>query len=158
MHLDTVVLCSTGLPLAASVPWIGAPEHCDNRVRSVAFISGVANVGSNTVGNDPLMMSYIATQPVLSMVQANQACFILYAGGVLTDPNCGCCMSPENYESTLVVGYGTDNKTNYYRARMNWGTDWGEAGYIRLARGSYIGECGLLQWTGFPVLPANFTG
>jgi len=40
-----------------------------------------------------------------------------------------------------IVGFGTDSGKNYWTIRNSWGTSWGEAGYIRMIRGS--GKCGL---------------
>jgi cathepsin X len=39
-----------------------------------------------------------------------------------------------------VVGYGTDNATDYWLVRNSWGTSWGELGFFRVERNkNYLG-------------------
>ena len=45
----------------------------------------------------------------------------------------------------LVVGYGptAGGSPAYWIVQNSWGTAWGEAGYMRLARGASYGAAGL---------------
>jgi len=58
----------------------------------------------------------------------------------------------------LAVGYGaedsSDDFTNYYRIKNSWGANWGDHGYINLARSIYDkeGKCGILIDAIYPTL------
>jgi len=56
-----------------------------------------------------------------------------------------------------LVGYGTDNGQDYWTVRNSWNTDWGEDGYIRLARGDGINACGVADQPLFADFLTNFT-
>jgi KDEL-tailed cysteine endopeptidase len=92
--------------------------------------------------SDSAMMSALAQQPVAVAIEADQASFQLYSGGVLTAA-CGTNLD----HGVLAVGYGTLDGTDYYKVKNSWGPDWGMDGYILLARGisQKEGQCGILS-------------
>ena len=56
-----------------------------------------------------------------------------YTGGVISDAEgCGSKLT----HAVAAVGYGTDTETglDYYLVRNSWGADWGDNGYVKLAR------------------------
>jgi len=59
-----------------------------------------------------------------------------YASGVYN----GCTSSTQNH-AVLAVGYGTENGQDYWLVKNSWGANWGDEGYIKIARGS--GMCGI---------------
>lgn len=71
-----------------------------------------------------------------------------YTSGILYDKNCS-----EDFldQAVLVVGYGSENGTDYWLVRNSWGEDWGENGYFRLAR-NRENNCGIASLASYPVL------
>lgn len=113
--------------------------------------TNVANVAPKsytdvTAGSVSALMSAVAQQPVSIAIQANQLAFQLYSSGVLTG-KCGQRLD----HGVLLVGYGTDDNTDYWKVKNSWGESWGEKGYIRIER-SDADLCGVLDAASYPNL------
>ena len=70
----------------------------------------------------------------------------MYSSGILDSNACGTNLD----HAVLMVGYGTDNGTDYWLVKNSWGTSWGESGYIRLEIVSGKGICGCQMEPVFP--------
>lgn len=58
----------------------------------------------------------------------------------------GCGTSLDH--AVIAVGYGHDETTglDYYLIRNSWGANWGDLGYVKLARqGDGYGVCGVQE-------------
>lgn len=73
--------------------------------------------------------------PLMIGVFANQA-FLDYSSGVFS----GCPVDAANYINHAVLLVGYDDSTSSWLIKNQWGTNWGESGYIRI---SYSLDCGL---------------
>jgi len=113
-----------------------AQSSCSTAL-SAGTISGYANVGTT----DAALAAAVATQPVSVTVKADST-FQMYSSGVASVA----CSGSINH-AVIAVGYGTENGKDYFKIRNSWGSSWGDAGYIKVARnvGSQGSFC-LLQY------------
>jgi C1A family cysteine protease len=100
---------------------------------------------------DQALMQALSQQPVSIAIEADQRDFQLYKSGVFTG-TCGTNLD----HGVLVVGYGSEDGSDYYLVKNSWGTSWGESGYIKLGRGPQYnngqGQCGILLEASYPTL------
>jgi len=143
------ILDNKGICAEADYPYMEKDEACRKTCKSVSTISGFADVKYNPTkpGDETALMAAVMKQPVSIAIEADQAVFQLYAGGVISSTSCGTNLD----HGVLIVGFGTDNKTNadYWLVKNSWGDKWGENGYVRLARNMNI--CGLNMMSSYPI-------
>lgn len=141
-----------GLCDETSYPYIsqtGKTQSCQTTCKLVSNSRISSHI--DVEQTDDAFMNALAQQPVSVAIEADQRDFQLYKSGVFTG-KCGTNLD----HGVLVVGYGTENKQDYYLVKNSWGESWGENGYIKLARGPQYnngqGQCGILLEASYPVL------
>uniref|UniRef100_A0A667XI81 Cathepsin S, ortholog 1 n=1 Tax=Myripristis murdjan TaxID=586833 RepID=A0A667XI81_9TELE len=83
-------------------------------------------------GDEKTLQQAVGTVgPVAAAINAMLPSFHHYRGGLYNAP--GCNPRLINH-AVLIVGYGTDRGEDFWLVKNSWGTAWGEAGYLRLAR------------------------
>ncbi|KAG7392583.1 hypothetical protein PHYBOEH_006323 [Phytophthora boehmeriae] len=92
----------------------------------------------------------VRSRPVSIFLYSGSSAFQYYSGGVLTGENC----DKSGSHSGLAVGFGeTDDGLLYWRIKNQWGTSWGEDGYVRVERrysGDSEGACGVELYATWP--------
>jgi cathepsin L len=133
------IIKNQGIGSEASYPYTARDGTC-KKVTAVATISGFKDVGKT----EAALMSAVNMQPISIAIEADQSSFQNYKSGIFTGP-CG-----KNLDhGVLLVGYGTEGGTDYWRVKNSWGTSWGDSGFIRIKRGSDL--CGLADMASYPV-------
>lgn len=118
---------------------------CGYEKRSVAFrLKSFKHVLRGD--NDSLKASVLAN-PVTVGINASKLMY--YVSGIYADWTC----DPQGIDTSMIlIGYGKEGTQGYWNVQANWGTTWGESGYIRLARkeGKGVGICGITEMAAYP--------
>jgi len=143
------VACSGGNPQAAmdfvikrggacletEYPYEGVQGICryDNNPlwNQKQHILPISNIGKVTKGDEVGLKSAVAQGPVSVGIDAGHHSFQLYKDGVYRDPECS-----DIYlnHAVLAVGYGTEGQDEYWIVKNSWGAEWGDSGYVKMAR------------------------
>ena len=143
------IIGNNGTEPESSYPYVGDKKPCRfNSSRSVGF---TMNSYEFVEGDEETVKEALATVGPLAVgINGGLESFFNYWTGVYDDPECG---GQLNHAVTLV-GYGTDDSysppLDYWLLKNSWGKDWGEGGYIRLARGRNL--CGITSYVVYPIL------
>jgi len=82
-------------------------------------VSTYTNVTKNNVSQ---MKTAVAQQPVSVSIEADKRVFQQYTSGIFDSSECGTKLD----HAVLVVGYGSENGTDYWIMKNSWGTVWGD--------------------------------
>ena len=89
--------------------------------------------------NESALAAAVAKAPVAAVLTISPR-MKQYAGGIFEDADC--VKTGEGRAAVAVVGYGSQDGADYWIVKMSWGSGWGEAGYLRMARGKGT-ACGI---------------
>ncbi|XP_075305341.1 cathepsin K-like isoform X1 [Odontesthes bonariensis] len=126
-------------------------EHQNGKCRYSA--KGKAGYCSNfhvlPRGDERALQAAVASVgPIAVAVNAMLPSFHMYRGGLYNEPSC----NPKFVNhAVLVVGYGTDAGQDYWLVKNSWGPQWGEGGFIRIAR-NRRNICGIATLGVYPTL------
>uniref|UniRef100_A0A3B3ZQY6 Uncharacterized protein n=1 Tax=Periophthalmus magnuspinnatus TaxID=409849 RepID=A0A3B3ZQY6_9GOBI len=131
MHKAFEYVIDHGLEPEAKYPYEGRVSTQDDNCRYNAEYR-VANCSSYSFveeRNEKALMEAVATiGPIAVGIDGDLIFF--YSSGIFSDP---ACIERVDH-GVLLVGYGTDNGVDYWLVKNSWGPEWGENGFIRIAR------------------------
>lgn len=139
------IIQNGGIDTAASYPYHGHKGHCQyNSTNSGALVKAYVQLPK---GDEMALTHAIATVgPVTVAIDRNLIKH--YERGVFYDPKCSQHMN----HNVLAVGYSSDpDYGDYYIVKNSWGAQWGENGYIRMARNKNK-NCGIANDAGYPIV------
>ncbi|CAG2119080.1 unnamed protein product [Medioppia subpectinata] len=122
-------------------------HKCNTNATVVARLGGYMTTGHGD--QEDVLSTFIMNSPLVVDVNANTTAWQTYRGGILDDPHCSNTMDAMDH-SLLLVGYGSENGTDYWIARNSWGKNWGENGYVRVIQNKNM--CGIGNRIAQPVI------
>jgi len=135
-----------GIDIEKFYPYEGKDARCRYKKEyEGAEDSGYVDV--KPPGNETMLLKAVASVgPVSVAIDASHESFQFYNKGVYIEKDC----SPENLDhGVLAVGYGTEKGVDYWIVKNSWGEEWGEKGYIRMAR-NHQNMCGIATAASYP--------
>ena len=135
-----------GLCKEDAYPYTGVMGACKaSSCTKVAQVTGTRFVAQ---GYQDALEQAVRAGPVTVAVAAGTTAWQLYSGGIIN-----ACDSSLDH-AVLVTGYGVDKAgVPFYRIKNTWGQNWGEAGYLRVARSNVCGRNGACGVQMEPVMP-----
>ncbi|CAM0870426.1 unnamed protein product [Alopecurus aequalis] len=137
-----LVAAHGGITSEERYPYAGFQGKCN--VDKLLFDHEASVKGFKAVppNNERQLALAVARQPVTVYIDASAPEFHFYGGGIYRGP----CTANWNHAVT-IVGYceGPGEGNKYWIAKNSWGSDWGEQGYVYLAKDVpwSTGTCGL---------------
>jgi len=138
------VVANKGLDTEASYPYTAKAGTCHFTTANVG--ATIANYGTVASGSESALLTAVARQPISVAIDASHNSFQLYKSGTYYE---SACSSSKLDHGVLAIGYGTDNGADYWIVKNSWGTSWGTAGYIQMAR-NRSNNCGIATQAAYP--------
>ena len=138
-----------GLCSETSYPYKGIQGLCQNQCSNVVG-SNIKNCFNVPASREHSLGFYASKQPISVAIEADPQSFQHYVSGIYDDVT---CYDGGLDHGVLVVGFNDKATTPYYIVKNSWGDDWGDKGYIYIARnprGTGPGICGITMLASFP--------
>ncbi|XP_066491227.1 procathepsin L-like [Tiliqua scincoides] len=137
------VIQNRGINSERTYPYKAKVGHCHYNSRArAATCKSYVNIPRN---NERALAQAVASVGPVS-VGLDGAHFQFYHKGIY-QKRCGKHVN----HAMLVVGYGNSRNKNYWILKNSWSKDWGEKGYMRLAKDKN-NECGIASDASFPTM------
>lgn len=137
-----------GIDTEKSYPYEAQDDTCKyNKANSGATDKGFVDIPQGN--EDKLKIALATVGPVSVAIDASHESFQFYSSGVYFEPQCD---SEQLDHGVLAVGYGTEEDgKDYYIVKNSWGTTWGDAGYVKMARNKK-NHCGIASSASYPLV------
>ncbi|XP_051245995.1 cathepsin S-like [Dicentrarchus labrax] len=140
------VIKNQGINSDAAYPYIGKRGRCKyNSQYRAANCSSYAFVPEGD--ESALKASLAKIGPISVAIDASRPKFVFYRHGVYRDHTC----THHVNHGVLVVGYGTERGQDYWLVKNSWGINYGDEGYIKMAR-NRRNQCGIALYACYPIM------
>ncbi|XP_055946898.1 procathepsin L-like [Argiope bruennichi] len=136
-----------GIDTEDSYPYTAEDGTCHFKRSAVgATVTGYVDIPT---GDEEALKKEVATVgPISVAIDASHDSFQTYQDGVYDESECS---SEQLDHGVLVVGYGTEDGSDYWLVKNSWGTTWGIKGYIKMARNK-DNQCGIATQASYPLV------
>jgi cathepsin L len=139
------IIANHGIDTEASYPYSATgPNQCQYAASNCG--STMARYTDVASGSEDALEQAVAGAPVSVAIDASQASFQFYSGGVYYEP---ACSSSQLDHGVLAAGYGTYQGSDFWLVKNSWGTGWGISGYIMMSRNKG-NNCGIATMASYP--------
>lgn len=139
------VISNRGMAKEADYPYEARDATC--RYKKETCGSTLAAFKQVTSYSESALQAAVAVGPVSVAIDASPSTFRFYKSGVYYDASCS---STRLNHGVLAVGYGTEGGADYWLVKNSWGADWGNGGYILMAR-NRNNNCGIATMSSYPL-------
>lgn len=119
-----------GLSLDSDYPYKAKQSKCsipsDDRKYKISSYFYCSNNDANSACSESIVYDNLSNGPSIGGLDGSR--LQLYQSGIF-DGNC-----TKDSHMIVTVGFGSENGQDFWIVRNSWGADWGENGYIRVAR------------------------
>ena len=139
-----------GIQSEADYPYVQHDQKCMfDHHKAVANFSRLRRV---PFGDETALMAAVKSNVVTVAIDATSHWFQLYDSGVYSNPNCTSSSESLNH-GVAIVGYRVTLgiPKDYWIVRNQWGSGWGQGGYMLMTRGN-TNECGIASEATFPIV------
>ncbi|XP_044028786.1 cathepsin S-like isoform X2 [Siniperca chuatsi] len=140
------VIKNQGIDSDASYPYVGMRGQCKYKPQYRS-----ANCLDYTFlpkGDESALKVALANVgPISVAIDASRPKFVFYRHGVYRDHTC----THKVNHGVLAVGYGTETGHDYWLVKNSWGVNYGDEGYIKMARNRQ-NQCGIALYACFPIM------
>jgi len=150
-NVETAIQYGASQPICneMSYQYTASQGQCRSRSCTVAIpIGGIKQYRQVPRESEQALLTAVAQQPVAVSIEADKFVFQVYQKGIIKGMTCG---TSGVDHAVLVVGYGSDGGEPYWIIKNSWGSQWGEGGYARIARGGDAGPFGVCLILSDPV-------
>lgn len=138
----------SGIDTEDSYPYEAVDGRCRYQsLYNAAQVTGYVEI--THFDEDELLEAVATVGPVSVAIDASHRSFQYYKSDIYVEPDCS---TTRLSHAVLVVGYGeTIDGQKYWLVKNSWSEDWGDKGYIKMARG-HNNTCGIASHASYPLV------